>query len=240
MNPGYGGKVGKSVKDLGVGISAVGVRSPDRGDRVDRAVSVCGRVRALTLGPMAKTVIIKAAAKSVALYGVAVDPLTVSQIGKLRRAYSSAIWPRKCIASNGVGLLLVDRGRLDPQRGVVKGVVAAYVNKKKTNTIAGHALPGPNGRAVSSPQLTNLTDSKGIDSNSIQSNTLGSCLNNDSLGHRAQCESPNSPTNRHSPVNPVTSVRTPNTDSTDTDTKVLDRLTNLPLVARIQVYPAPQ
>ena len=31
----------KSVKDLGVGFNAVGVRSPDRGDRVDKAVDVC-------------------------------------------------------------------------------------------------------------------------------------------------------------------------------------------------------
>ena len=131
MNPGYGGKVGKAVKDLGVGFSAVGVKSPDRGDRVDRAVGVCGRIRALTLGPMAKKIIIKAAAQSVALYGVAVDPLTVSQLGRLRRAYSSAIWPKTCMASTGVGLLLVDKGRLDPQLEVVKRVVVAYVKHAK-------------------------------------------------------------------------------------------------------------
>jgi len=94
MDPDYSGRVGKFVKDLGVGFSVVGVRSPDRGDRVDKAVEVCGRIKALTLGPMAKKVIMKAAAQSVSVYGVAVGPLTVSQVGRLWRAYSSAIWPK--------------------------------------------------------------------------------------------------------------------------------------------------
>lgn len=72
----------------------MGIRSPDRGDRVDKAVEVCGRIKALTLGPMAKKVIMKAAAQSVSVYGVTVGPLTVSQVGRLWRAYSSAIWPK--------------------------------------------------------------------------------------------------------------------------------------------------
>ena len=48
-NPGYRGRVGKAVKDLGVGFSAVGARSPDRGDRSDMAIEVCGRAKALTV-----------------------------------------------------------------------------------------------------------------------------------------------------------------------------------------------
>ena len=43
MNPGYCGKVGKSVKDLGVGFSAVGVRSPDTGTELTELLeSVAG------------------------------------------------------------------------------------------------------------------------------------------------------------------------------------------------------
>lgn len=130
MNPDYSGRVAKSVKDL-VGFSAVGVGSPDRGDRVDKASEVCGRVKALTLGPMAKKVIIKAAAQSVALYGVAVDTLMVNHVGRLRGAYSSSIWPRKCVASNTVGLPLVGNGRRDPQLEVVKRAVAANLKQAK-------------------------------------------------------------------------------------------------------------
>ena len=83
------------------------------------------------MGPLAKRTIVKAAAQSVALYGVAVDSLTVSQVGRPRRAYSAALWPRKGMASNGVGLLLVDKGRLDPQLEVVKRVMAAFVKQAK-------------------------------------------------------------------------------------------------------------
>jgi len=41
MDPDYSGRVGKFVKDLGVGFSVVGVRGPDRGDRVDKADCGC-------------------------------------------------------------------------------------------------------------------------------------------------------------------------------------------------------
>lgn len=54
MNPSHSGRIAKSVKDLVVGFSAVGVRSPDRGDRFSKAVEICGRVWSLTLGPKEK------------------------------------------------------------------------------------------------------------------------------------------------------------------------------------------
>lgn len=124
-NPGYHGRVAESVKDLGVGFRAVGARSLDRGDRIGRAVEVCGRVKALTRGPMEKKVIIKAAAQSGGLYGVAVDPIIFNEVRTLRRAYSGAIWPGKGMTSNAIGLLLLDTGRLDPQLEVIKRAVAA-------------------------------------------------------------------------------------------------------------------
>ena len=109
MNPWHHGSVSKSATDLGVGLSAVGVTSPDRGDRVGRAVEVCSRIRSLTLGPIEKKVIIKAAAQSGALYGVAVDSITANQVRTLRGAYFGAIWHGKGMASYVIGLLLLDK-----------------------------------------------------------------------------------------------------------------------------------
>eukprot|EP00972_Heterocapsa_arctica_P000564 83002-Heterocapsa_arctica.AAC.1 len=61
-----------------------------------------------------KVTIIKTAGQSMAKYGAAVDRFTQAEINALRRRYAQALWPNKYVARRTTGLLLVDKGEIEP------------------------------------------------------------------------------------------------------------------------------
>eukprot|EP00972_Heterocapsa_arctica_P048772 7185597-Heterocapsa_arctica.AAC.1 len=61
-----------------------------------------------------KVIIIKTALQSKVIYGAAVDPFTQGQINTLRGRFATAPWPKRYVACEVTGLLLVDTGELEP------------------------------------------------------------------------------------------------------------------------------
>eukprot|EP00972_Heterocapsa_arctica_P060598 8938823-Heterocapsa_arctica.AAC.1 len=72
---------------------------------------------------------IKAAGQSRATYGAAVDPFTVAQINTLRGKSTQALWPKKYVACRTVGLLIVDKGEVEPGIHVIKKVLVNRIRQ---------------------------------------------------------------------------------------------------------------
>eukprot|EP00972_Heterocapsa_arctica_P078461 11572288-Heterocapsa_arctica.AAC.1 len=76
-----------------------------------------------------KVNIIKAAGQRKATYGAAVDPFTVARINTLRGKYTQALWPNKYVACRTVGLLIVDKGEVEPGVNVIKQILVNWIKQ---------------------------------------------------------------------------------------------------------------
>eukprot|EP00972_Heterocapsa_arctica_P007044 1029474-Heterocapsa_arctica.AAC.1 len=81
INPGYTGKVGQAVVDLG------------------------STHRTHTKASINK----ETGGQSKAIYGAAVDPFAQSEINTLRSRFAEALWPNKFSSCETTGLLLADK-----------------------------------------------------------------------------------------------------------------------------------
>eukprot|EP00972_Heterocapsa_arctica_P098953 14602181-Heterocapsa_arctica.AAC.1 len=91
INPGYKGKVGRAVVDLGTT------------HRTHTKASINKETKS----------ILSKQGQSRATYGEAVDPFTQSEINILSR-FAESLWPNKFSSCKATGLLLVDKGELEP------------------------------------------------------------------------------------------------------------------------------
>eukprot|EP00972_Heterocapsa_arctica_P105641 15563826-Heterocapsa_arctica.AAC.1 len=64
-----------------------------------------------------------------ATYGAAVDQFTQAEINTLRGRYTQAFWPKKYVACRTTGLLLVDKGEIEPGINIVKKMLANWIRQ---------------------------------------------------------------------------------------------------------------
>eukprot|EP00972_Heterocapsa_arctica_P111531 16419359-Heterocapsa_arctica.AAC.1 len=114
ISPEYLGKVGQAVLDLGITHRAHTRSSPNQGRRLGDSAKVAGRTQALALAVRDKVALINTASHSKSIYGAAVDLLTQGQMNTLRGRAATAVWPKKYVARKVTGLLLSDKGDLEP------------------------------------------------------------------------------------------------------------------------------
>eukprot|EP00972_Heterocapsa_arctica_P109642 16141436-Heterocapsa_arctica.AAC.1 len=62
-----------------------------------------------------------------ATYGAAVYQSTQAEINTLRGIYTQALWPKKYVACRTTGLLLVDKGEIEPGVKIVNKVLVRHV-----------------------------------------------------------------------------------------------------------------
>jgi hypothetical protein len=96
---------------------------------VDDTVYVVRRIQSLGFSVKDKIKIIKTAAQSKATYGAAVDPFTIAQIKALRAKYTQALWPTKYTACRITGLLIADKGEIEPGINVIKKVLVNWIKQ---------------------------------------------------------------------------------------------------------------
>ena len=85
------------------------------------------KIQSLGLSVRDKVNIIKTAGQSKATYGGAVDPFTVAQINTLRGKCTQALWPKKYVACRATGLLIVDKGEIEPGINVMDNNLSQLV-----------------------------------------------------------------------------------------------------------------
>eukprot|EP00972_Heterocapsa_arctica_P107074 15773671-Heterocapsa_arctica.AAC.1 len=72
---------------------------------------------------------IKAAGQSRATYGAAVDPFAIAQLNTLRGKYTQALWPKTYVARRTVGLLIIDKGEVEPGMNVTKKILVNWLRQ---------------------------------------------------------------------------------------------------------------
>eukprot|EP00972_Heterocapsa_arctica_P077715 11462748-Heterocapsa_arctica.AAC.1 len=110
--PEYKGKVGQAVVDLGI-THRVHTRAS-----LNKALAVRDKVN-----------IIKTGAQSKATYGAAVDPFTKGELNTLRGRFAEALWRKKYASCKATGLLLVDKGELEPGIAIVKNIIVNWLRQ---------------------------------------------------------------------------------------------------------------
>eukprot|EP00972_Heterocapsa_arctica_P015603 2296970-Heterocapsa_arctica.AAC.1 len=129
LNPNYKGKVGQGVLDLGIILRTHTQSSLNKGKRVSDTAKVVKRAQALALAVRDKVNIINTAGQSKAIYGAAVYSFTQAEINALRSRFSEARWPNKYTACRTTGLLLVDKGEIEPGVTIVKQVLVNWLRQ---------------------------------------------------------------------------------------------------------------
>eukprot|EP00972_Heterocapsa_arctica_P069993 10340069-Heterocapsa_arctica.AAC.1 len=121
--PDHKGNIGQAVVDLGITHRTHNRASLNEGKRVADTSRVVKITKALALAVREKVNIIKTAGQSRATYGAATDPFTQAEIKTLRTYWFEALWPKKYMCCKSTGLMLADKGELEPELSIT--------NKKK-------------------------------------------------------------------------------------------------------------
>eukprot|EP00972_Heterocapsa_arctica_P031556 4647722-Heterocapsa_arctica.AAC.1 len=86
-------------------------------------------IQSLALSVKDEVNIIKTAGQSRATYGAASDPFTQAQINTLREKYTQALWPKKFMACRTTGLMLIDKGAIEPGVNVIKKMMVNWLRQ---------------------------------------------------------------------------------------------------------------
>eukprot|EP00972_Heterocapsa_arctica_P059949 8842541-Heterocapsa_arctica.AAC.1 len=87
------------------------------------------RTKALALAVREKMTIIKTAGQSRPTYGAATDLFTQAEIKSLRTNFFEALWPNKYTRCKVTGLMLADKGELEPKLSIFKKVVVNWLRQ---------------------------------------------------------------------------------------------------------------
>eukprot|EP00972_Heterocapsa_arctica_P014273 2100799-Heterocapsa_arctica.AAC.1 len=80
---------------------------------------------------MEKVHIIKTGGQSNATYGASVGPFTQADITSLRNNLFYALWPKPYMSCRATGLMLADKGELEPKLAITTKGIGQFVDKLK-------------------------------------------------------------------------------------------------------------
>eukprot|EP00972_Heterocapsa_arctica_P059908 8836594-Heterocapsa_arctica.AAC.1 len=90
---------------------------------------VVKRTKAPALAMREKVNIIKTAGQSKATYGAATDPFTQAEIKTFRTNFFEALWPKTYMCCKSTGLMLADKGELEPKLSITKKLLVNWLRQ---------------------------------------------------------------------------------------------------------------